>query len=49
MRNIDLPRDPPELLQGIQVDRLQPPVHGEASDVSSTDDLGPLPDTSSNN
>ena len=49
MRNFHLPSNPPELLQGIQIDRLQPSVHGKGSDVSTTDSLGPLPDTWGNN
>ena len=48
MWNIRLQRYAPELLQVIQIDRLEPSVHGEQDDVSSPDDLIPLPDTWSN-
>ena len=38
-----LTRDAPQLLQGFQIDRLQSFVHEQASDVSTTDGLGPFP------
>ena len=41
-------RDPTELLQGIQIDRLEPFVDGEVADVTSTDEFIPLLDTWSN-
>ena len=44
----DLARNPPELLQVFQENRLQSFVHEQASDVATTDALRPLPDTSSN-
>ena len=37
MWNIRLQRYAPELLQVIQIDRLEPSVHGEQDDVSSPD------------
>ena len=48
MSKIHMQRDPPELLQGIQIDRLEPFVDGEVADVTSTDEFIPLLDTWSN-